>query len=63
MKNGTAIRIQEIVKVYAVMHIKSTTMEEMFRSTEKDACKEFKKQNKSVGKLAVIWVDNMCVSI
>jgi len=53
------MRKAKLVKVYAVMLVSGETMKELFRSTDKELCKEFKKQNSKKGKLGIMYVDNI----
>lgn len=48
-----------LIKVFAVMVVNGDSMTEVFRSTDKNACKEFKRQNKELGKLGIMWVENI----
>ena len=51
------MRKAKLVKVYAVMLVSGETMKELFRSTDKELCKEFKKENSKKGS----WV--LCMQI
>ena len=53
------MRKAKLVKVYAVMLVSGETMKELFRSTDKELCKEFKKANSKKGKLGIMYVDNI----
>lgn len=48
-----------LTKVFAVMVVSGDSMKEVFRSTDKNACKEFKNRNKQLGKLGIMWVENI----
>ena len=49
----------KLVKVYAVMLVTGENMKEVFRSTDKNLCKEYKKENAKKGKLGIMYVDNI----
>ena len=49
----------KLVKVYAVMLVTGDNMKELFRSTSKDLCKEYKKENSKKGKIGIMYVDNI----
>lgn len=53
------MRKVKLVKVYAVMLVTGESMKELFRSTDKELCKQYKKENKSKGKLGIMWVDSL----
>jgi hypothetical protein len=50
--------MKKLVKVYAVMQVLESKMIEVFRSTSKDECKKFKQKNKSLKKLAIMYIAN-----
>lgn len=50
---------KKLIKVYAVMLVSGETMKEIFRSTDKQLCKEFKKENNGKDKLGIMYIDNI----
>lgn len=52
--------MKKLVKVYGVFSVSANSMKELFRSTSKDLCKQFKKENeKKYKQLKIGYIDNI----
>lgn len=53
------MKIVKLIKVYGVMLIKANSLEELYRNTDKDLCKEYKRKNRQKGKMGIMIVDTI----
>jgi len=53
----------KLVKIYAVVLIGENSLKELFKSSDKDLCKVFKKENRNLGKLGIMYIDNQKINI
>jgi len=63
MSNLKRLEMKKMVKIFAVMRVSGSKMVEVYRSESKKDCLNFKKENRRLGKLGIMYIDNKLVSL